>query len=86
LADETDSTGGEQGSQEAGPSECMPCGGRGRVISRLGGEEHEVQCPWCGGSGVRSSGMDAQAEWLAKRGQSPEEPASEPEPEPPAAA
>lgn len=45
----------------------MPCAGRGIVISRLGGQEHEVQCPWCEGSGRRTPGIDAQGKWLAER-------------------
>jgi hypothetical protein len=33
------------------------------VISALGGEPHTVTCPWCGGSGERQAGIDAQAHW-----------------------
>jgi hypothetical protein len=40
----------------------MPCRGTGRVISNLGGEQSKVQCPWCGGGGVRLVGIDAQAQ------------------------
>ena len=40
---------------------CSACRGTGRVISRLGGEEHEVECPWCDGGGRRIPGHDAQA-------------------------
>jgi DnaJ-class molecular chaperone len=47
--------------------ECMPCGGRGTLISRLGGQESELRCPWCEGSGQRRAGVDAQAGWLAER-------------------
>jgi DnaJ-class molecular chaperone len=43
--------------------ECMPCRGTGQVISNLGGEPGKVTCPWCQGSGVRTSGIDAQAAW-----------------------
>jgi DnaJ-class molecular chaperone len=39
---------------------CTPCRGTGRLISGLGGEPHEVTCPWCGGSGEFVSGRDAQ--------------------------
>ncbi|MDE3069279.1 MAG: hypothetical protein KGJ43_00945 [Acidobacteriota bacterium] len=46
-----------------GAGQCMPCRGAGRVISNLGGERAETQCPWCGGSGVRVAGVDAQAHW-----------------------
>lgn len=61
----------------------MPCAGRGVVISRLGGEEHDVSCPWCGGTGERQEGVDAQARWIAERGEEDlvETPASEGEPE-----
>lgn len=40
----------------------MPCRGTGRVISNLGGEQSNVQCPWCEGGGVRLAGIDAQAQ------------------------
>ena len=39
---------------------CTPCRGTGRVISNLGGEPHEVTCPWCGGTGTFVPGRDAQ--------------------------
>ncbi len=41
----------------------MPCRGTGQVVSNLGGESRKVACPWCQGTGVRSSGIDAQEEW-----------------------
>jgi hypothetical protein len=47
-----------------GPRECMPCSGTGKLISNLGGEPSTVACPWCGGDGVRLTGIDAQAKWL----------------------
>jgi DnaJ-class molecular chaperone len=47
-----------------GPRECMPCRGTGKLISGLGGEPRTVTCPWCGGSGERQMGVDAQAKWL----------------------
>ena len=43
------------------PRECMACRGSGRVISNLGGTPSTITCPWCGGSGVRVAGIDAQA-------------------------
>lgn len=43
--------------------DCMPCGGRGTLISKLGGQESTVQCPWCEGSGKRRKAIDAQAHW-----------------------
>jgi DnaJ-class molecular chaperone len=39
---------------------CRPCRGTGKVISGLGGGQREVPCPWCGGTGVRRPGRDAQ--------------------------
>ena len=41
-------------------SVCTPCRGTGRLVSNLGGEQHEVPCPWCGGSGRFERGRDAQ--------------------------
>ncbi|HUZ29267.1 MAG TPA: hypothetical protein VMU90_08510 [Solirubrobacteraceae bacterium] len=41
-------------------STCTPCRGTGQVISNLGGEAHEVTCPWCSGSGQFEAGRDAQ--------------------------
>ncbi len=42
-------------------SKCTPCRGTGKVTSSLGGEPHEVTCPWCDGTGRFQSGHDAQA-------------------------
>ena len=39
---------------------CTACRGTGKVVSSLGGHEHEVVCPWCEGSGHRIPGIDAQ--------------------------
>jgi hypothetical protein len=44
----------------------MACRGSGRVISNLGGSPSTVACPWCGGSGLRSPDIDAQAHWAAQ--------------------
>ena len=41
-------------------SVCSPCRGTGRLVSNLGGEPHEVACPWCGGTGRFEPGRDAQ--------------------------
>jgi hypothetical protein len=71
LADAADKDDAAQAA--ASSRECMPCGGRGVVISRLGGEEHEETCPWCGGTGQRQDGVDAQARWLAEQGERPVE-------------
>jgi hypothetical protein len=48
---------------------CDACRGTGVVISNLGGEPHEVQCPWCDGDGVRLRGHDAQARWRERAAQ-----------------
>lgn len=47
------------------PSECTACRGTGKVISGLGGTPHEVDCPWCDGTGQFIPEHDAQA---ARRG------------------
>ncbi len=57
----------ESGQIESG-QECMPCRGTGRVISNLGGQPSQVDCPWCGGSGVRRADVDAQGRWAAQDG------------------
>ena len=41
----------------------MACRGSGKVISNLGGTPASIECPWCGGTGVRQEGVDAQAAW-----------------------
>jgi DnaJ-class molecular chaperone len=46
---------------------CRPCRGTGKVISMLGGERSELPCPWCGGTGVRDPGRDAQEAAAAGR-------------------
>jgi len=47
-------------SAEEDRSVCSPCRGTGKVSSALGGQQHEVECPWCGGSGRFQAGRDAQ--------------------------
>jgi DnaJ-class molecular chaperone len=46
---------------------CRPCRGTGKVTSGLGGEQTEQQCPWCGGTGERQPGRDAQEAAIAAR-------------------
>lgn len=46
---------------------CRPCRGTGRLISGLGGDPHEVTCPWCGGSGVFQPDRNAQETGTALR-------------------
>jgi hypothetical protein len=48
--------------------ECMPCGGRGQLISNLGGSPKDVTCPWCSGTGTRQANVDAQASWRERQG------------------
>jgi hypothetical protein len=70
------------------PRECMACRATGRVISNLGGSPSSVTCPWCGGSGLRVPGIDAQARWVEEQGvaepqaESSAEPQAEPSAEP----
>ena len=42
-------------------TQCTPCRGTGKLISNLGGEPHQVTCPWCKGTGRFQPGDDAQA-------------------------
>lgn len=60
--------------ETAEPLPCPPCRGTGRLISKSGGTEHEVTCPWCEGGGVLIPGHDAQA---ARRGDEPQRTAAE---------
>jgi DnaJ-class molecular chaperone len=48
-------------SADADRSACGPCRGTGRVLSTLGGQQHELPCPWCDGTGKFIAGRDAQA-------------------------
>jgi DnaJ-class molecular chaperone len=52
--------------------ECMACRGTGQVISMLGGERQEVECPWCKGTGNRIPGVDAQQRWREESGDEPD--------------
>lgn len=45
------------------PGECRACRGSGKVVSNLGGEPSQVDCPWCEGSGRFIAEHDAQARW-----------------------
>jgi DnaJ-class molecular chaperone len=49
---------GEDKAEDRGT--CTPCRGRGKVTSALGGQQHVVTCPWCGGTGRFQPGRDAQ--------------------------
>jgi DnaJ-class molecular chaperone len=64
AGEEGDSDDVDQAEASHEPRECMPCRGSGLVISNLGGTPNTVQCPWCGGSGLRLPDVDAQAKWL----------------------
>lgn len=61
ASDDGDNEDLSEGTHE--PRECMACRGTGRVISNLGGSPGTVECPWCGGNGMRAVGLDAQAHW-----------------------
>jgi DnaJ-class molecular chaperone len=50
----------------------MACRGTGKVISNLGGSQHEVRCPWCDGTGTRIPGHDAQDSAPKAAGAGPE--------------
>ena len=79
MAGETDN-GEDQASGSHEPRECMPCRGSGQVISNLGGSPSKVACPWCGGSGMRVAGTDAQARWPTEQVVADAEGAAEPVP------
>ena len=51
----------DDAAQPPAPGECLACRGTGTLISGLGGEPHQVTCPWCQGTGRRIPGIDAQA-------------------------
>ncbi len=51
---------GEPQEQTSEATTCRPCRGTGRLISALGGEPHEVVCPWCRGTGKTIPGVNAQ--------------------------
>ncbi len=63
-----------------GPRECMACRGSGQVISNLGGTPSTLACPWCGGSGERVPGIDAQARWQGQDGSGADVTDASPEP------
>ena len=58
----------------------MACRGTGQVISSLGGSPSSVECPWCGGSGQRQPGRDAQAKWQDQGSQAQAPVTAPPEP------
>lgn len=55
---------------DADVPQCMPCRGTGTLISNLGGTSTPVSCPWCGGTGIRQQGVDAQQRWREPEGAS----------------
>lgn len=58
--DPESSTAGREAWPDASRGTCTPCRGTGTVISALGGDPHEVTCPWCSGTGRFEPGRDAQ--------------------------
>jgi DnaJ-class molecular chaperone len=66
----------DDSNEPQGPIPCSACRGTGKLNSNAGGEAHEVDCPWCEGSGVFIEEHDAQA------AQRPEGEAAEEKPQP----
>lgn len=64
----------------AAPVACPPCGGTGTVLSKLGGEEQTVRCPWCEGSGDFLPGHDAIVAGVQLREEAGTTPAPAPAP------
>ncbi|MDQ6836213.1 MAG: hypothetical protein M3016_08510 [Actinomycetota bacterium] len=61
---------------------CMPCRGTGKLTSGLGGEAHEVRCPWCEGTGHRVPGINAQESPAESAPSPPSLPSPSPPPSP----
>lgn len=61
----------EEASEQTVPAPCTACRGSGFVISNLGGEPHQLACPWCDGQGVAVAEHDAQAHWRAQQTDAP---------------
>ena len=59
----------QSGKAEEDRSGCTACRGTGSVISNLGGQAHELSCPWCGGTGKFVPGRDAQESPAESAGQ-----------------
>jgi DnaJ-class molecular chaperone len=55
----------EVSAEPTAPTPCSACRGSGVVTSNLGGEPHQLPCPWCDGGGVTLREHDAQAHWRA---------------------
>ena len=66
----------EEAKEPEGPIPCSPCRGSGKLTSTAGGEPHQVDGPWCEGSGVLIEEHDAQA------AQRPEGEAADDKPQP----
>jgi len=61
VAEDAGDTGRDKGGKGDGDrTVCTPCRGTGRLLSNLGGTQHQVTCPWCGGTGRFEAGRDAQ--------------------------
>ena len=57
---------------------CRACRGAGKVVSNLGGESKEVECPWCEGTGkFQGPEHDAQTPWRERHGEETPEKAPE---------
>jgi DnaJ-class molecular chaperone len=79
--DETTESEAADAAAQAAPGDqpCMPCRGKGSVISNKGGSPSTVQCPWCKGTGQRIPGHDAQAHWGAADASDAPDPAPPPD-------
>ena len=51
---------GEEHQGATSATACRPCRGTGRLISTLGGDSHQVVCPWCRGTGETIPGINSQ--------------------------
>ena len=57
------------------PERCTACRGTGQVISSRGETQTRLECPWCGGTGRRQPGRNAQ-EFAPERPEAPADAAS----------
>jgi hypothetical protein len=77
---------GEEHQSPASATACRPCRGTGRLTSALGGESHQVVCPWCRGTGETIPGINAQDAPAEDGVHGPRAPAGSATPEQPAPA
>ncbi len=84
--DESKGAGARRGGRGAEADEdrstCSSCRGTGKVLSSLGGTQHAVTCPWCGGTGRFQPGRDAQESPAERDTRGPRAGRDEPESDP----